>query len=112
MSGTPKSKARESWTYTGEVWTDGDGRAIVVMPPFVRAHRDGFDYELTPIGTRCSAIVAEEIVDDRFAIATDRPHVKVTWRVTPLREASSQPDAAVQSAITGEVSPRAQEVED
>jgi hypothetical protein len=52
----------------------------------VRAHRAGFEYELTSIDSACSATVAEEIVDDRFTIATDEPHVKVAWRVTALRE--------------------------
>jgi hypothetical protein len=76
---------REAWSYSGEVWTDDAGRAVVVMPPFVRAHRAGFEYELTPIGANCAAFVAEELIDDRFAIATDQPHVKVAWRVTALR---------------------------
>jgi hypothetical protein len=52
----------------------------------VRTHRAGFEYELTPIDSGCSATVAEEIVDDRFTITTDEPHVKVGWRVTALRE--------------------------
>jgi hypothetical protein len=77
------------WSYAGEVWTDAEGRAIVVLPPFVRSHAAGFDYQLTPVGPRCEAVVAERIVDDRFTIATDRPHVKVAWRVTALRESRS-----------------------
>ena len=77
--------AREAWSYSGEVWTDDAGRAVVVMPTFVRAHRAGFAYELTPIGATCSAVVVEELTDDRFVIATDEPHVKVSWRVTALR---------------------------
>ena len=80
---------RESWSYSGEVWTDHDGRAVVVLPPFVRAHRSGFDYELTPLGSASPAVVADEIVDDRFTIATDDPHVKVAWRVTALRNGRS-----------------------
>jgi hypothetical protein len=81
--------ARESWSYSGEVWTGDDGRAVVVLPAFVRSHRAGFDYELVPVATDCSAIVVEAIVEDRFAIATDVPHVKVAWRVTALREVPS-----------------------
>jgi hypothetical protein len=77
---------RESWSYSGEVWTDGSGRAVVVLPPFVRAHRAGFEYELTPVDGRSSAVVAEEIDSDRFTIETDEPHVKVAWRITALRE--------------------------
>ena len=81
MSGKP----RESWSYSGEAWTDGDGRAVVRLPSFVRTHRAGFAYELTPVASRCSAAVAEEIAGDRFTIATDEPHAKVAWRVTALR---------------------------
>jgi hypothetical protein len=84
---------REAWSYSGEVWTDDAGHAVVVMPPFVRAHRAGFEYELTPIGVSCSVVVTEELTEDRFAIETDQPHVKVAWRVTALREqGSSGPD--------------------
>ena len=86
MSETPDRRDRESWSYSGEVWTDGGGRAVVVLPPLVRAHRAGFDYELTPVGAHCSAVVAEEILDEQFTIATDEPHVKVAWRVTAFRE--------------------------
>ena len=85
MSGTPPGAPRESWSYSGEVWTDDAGRAVVVLPPFVRVHRAGFEYELTPIGAECSAVVVDELTDDRFAIETDQPHVKVAWRVTALR---------------------------
>jgi hypothetical protein len=85
MSESQSAKPRESWSYAGEVWTDGAGCAVVVLPPFVRTHRDGFDYELTPLPAQCAARVEQQIVDDRFTIATDRPHVKVAWRVTPVR---------------------------
>lgn len=86
MSDAAEDKPRESWSYSGDVWTDDDGRAIVVLPPFVRAHRAGFDYELTAVGSSGSPVVAEEIANDRFTIATDQPHVKVAWRVTALKE--------------------------
>ncbi len=66
---------RESWSYSGEVWTDGGGRAIVVLPPFVRSHRAGFDYDVTPVDSEAAAVVAQEIADCRFAIETDEPHL-------------------------------------
>ena len=87
MSEIPHGKAREGWSYSGEVWTDDHGRAVVGLPPFVRAHQAGFAYELTPISSPCSAIIAEKIADERFTIATEKPHVKVAWRITALREA-------------------------
>jgi hypothetical protein len=90
MSETSESKTRASWGYSGEVWTDADGHAVIVLPPFVRAHRGGFAYELTAADPACAATVAQEITDDRFAIATDQPHTKVAWRITPLGEEHSQ----------------------
>jgi hypothetical protein len=89
---SPQEKPRAGWSYSGEVWTDGAGRAVVVLPPFVRTHKAGFDYQLTPVGSPCSAAVAEEIADDRFTVATDQPHVKVAWRVTALREKGQASD--------------------
>lgn len=86
MSEIPQLKQRESWSYSGEVWTDVDGSAVVVLPPFVRTHRAGFDYELRPVEPTSWAVVTEEIIDDRFTIATEEPHAKVAWRVTALRE--------------------------
>jgi hypothetical protein len=89
VTGTSEGKTREGWSYSGEVWTDAAGRAVVVLPAFVRLHRDGFAYELTPVGTECEATVAEEIDGDRFTVATSQPHVKVAWRLTPLRTAQA-----------------------
>jgi hypothetical protein len=85
-SDSQQDQPRAGWSYSGEVWTDGTGRAVVVLPSFVRTHRAGFDYQLASVGSHCSATVAEEIVDDRFTVATDQPHVKVAWRVTALRD--------------------------
>jgi hypothetical protein len=85
-SASQPEKPRAGWSYSGEVWTDGTGRAVVVLPSFVRTHRAGFDYQLSPIGSHCSATVSEPIADDRFTVATDQPHVKVAWRVTALRD--------------------------
>jgi hypothetical protein len=84
-SHSPQEQPRAGWSYSGEVWTDGTGRAVVVLPSFVRTHRAGFDYQLAPIGSACSATLAEPIANDRFTIATEQPHVKVAWQVTPLQ---------------------------
>lgn len=71
VTGDREERALAGWSHSGEVWTDGEGRAVVVLPPFVRTHRAGFDYQLTPIGSHSPALVAETIVDDRFTIATE-----------------------------------------
>jgi hypothetical protein len=86
VSDPTHDQSHEAWSYSGEVWTDADGRAVITLPNFVRSHRAGFDYQLTPVGADCGARVTEEIANGRLAISTDRPHVKVAWRVTPLRE--------------------------
>ena len=81
----PQQTPREGWSYCGEVWTDAQGRAVVSLPPFAHTHRQGFHYELSPVGAACAARVVEEIETNRFAVETEEPHVKVAWRVTPLR---------------------------
>ena len=81
----PQQTPREGWSYCGEVWTDAQGRAVVSLPPFAHTHRQGFHYELSPVGTACAARVVDEIENDRFSVETEEPHVKVAWRVTPLR---------------------------
>jgi hypothetical protein len=95
VSGVFQDKDRAGWSYSGEAWTDGDGRGVVLLPSFVRAHSAGFEYELTPVDSDCSARVAEGIVDGRFTIVTDVPHVKVAWRVTALQRRSSSPTESV-----------------
>ncbi len=89
MDDVSQRRHREAWSYSGEAWTNESGLAVVVLPPFVRAHRSGFEYELRPVDSRCFATVATEITDDRFTISTDEPHVKVAWRITPIREEGS-----------------------
>jgi hypothetical protein len=84
----PQQTPLEGWSYCGEVWTDAQGRAVVVLPPFAHTHRGGFHYDLSPVDTQCAARVVEEIENDRFAVETEEPHVKVAWRVTPLRATS------------------------
>jgi len=106
VSGTPEGKVREGWSYSGEVWTDAEGRAVVALPPFIRLHRDGFDYELTTVGTFCEATVAEAIAADRFTVATSEPHVKVAWRLTPFRGAPSRGEALDQGLPSRAVADR------
>ena len=71
--------------YAGEVWTDGRGYATVALPrSAVRLHGT-VEYELRPLERDVSAAIAAELVDGRFTIATDEPHVKVAWRVAVRR---------------------------
>jgi hypothetical protein len=71
--------------YNGNVVTDRTGHAVVELPVYFEALNTDFRYQLTVIGTFAQAIVAEEIADNRFLIATDQPEVKVSWQVTGIR---------------------------
>jgi hypothetical protein len=80
MAGASESDDREP-TLGGEVWTDARGYATVALPRSAWSSHAGVDYELRPLTPGVNATVAAQLVDGRFTIATDEPHVKVTWRV-------------------------------
>jgi hypothetical protein len=72
--------------YNGNVITDGDGNAAIELPRYFEALNRDFRYQLTVVGQFAQAIVAEEIVENRFSIKTDKPHVTVSWQVTGIRQ--------------------------
>jgi hypothetical protein len=72
-------------TYSGEVWTDARGYATVVLPRSAGTLHGSLDYELRPLTKGVAAAIAAQLVDGRFTIETDEPHVKVAWRVTGRR---------------------------
>jgi hypothetical protein len=74
--------------YSGNVTTDAAGEATVRLPDYFEAINSDFRYQLTVVGQFAQAIVAGEIKNNRFAIKTDKPHVKVSWQVTGLRQDS------------------------
>jgi hypothetical protein len=71
--------------YSGTVTTDDEGGAEVQLPTYFEALNADFRYQLTAIGEFAHAIVSREVHDNRFAIQTDRPNVKVCWQVTGVR---------------------------
>jgi hypothetical protein len=71
--------------YNGNVTTNKQGLAVVVLPDYFEALNRDFRYQLTPIGQFAQAIVAKEIKGGRFTIKTSRPGVKVSWQVTGVR---------------------------
>jgi len=71
--------------YNGNVTTDANGDAVVILPAYFDALNKDFRYQLTVIGTFAQAIVAEEVTANRFAIKTSAPNVKVSWQVTGIR---------------------------
>jgi hypothetical protein len=72
-------------TFSGEVWTDGRGYATVALPRGARAFHGNLEYELRPLTHGVTAAIAAQLIDGRFTIETDEPHVKVAWRVTGRR---------------------------
>jgi hypothetical protein len=80
----------EPATYSGEVWTDARGYATVALPRAAGRLHGSLDYELRPLTRGVTAAIAAQLVDGRFTIETDEPHVKVAWRVTGRRPRSDQ----------------------
>jgi hypothetical protein len=71
--------------YSGEVWTDARGYATVALPRSAGRLHGSLEYELRPQPRGVTAAIAAQLVDGRFTIETDEPHVKVAWRVTGRR---------------------------
>ena len=72
--------------YNGNIRTDVNGRAEVILPEYFEALNRDFRYQLTVIGEFAQAIISGEISDNRFTIRTDKPNVKVSWQVTGVRK--------------------------
>ncbi|MEA1979488.1 MAG: hypothetical protein U9N54_00750, partial [candidate division Zixibacteria bacterium] len=71
--------------YNGNIITDDNGYATVIMPDYFTVLNRDFRYQLTVIGDFAQAIVAEEISNNQFSIRTDKPNIKVSWQVTGIR---------------------------
>jgi hypothetical protein len=71
--------------YNGNITTGANGMAVVDLPSYFDALNMDFRYQLTVIGEFAQAIVKEEISGNQFTIQTDKPHVKVSWQVTGVR---------------------------
>ncbi len=71
--------------YSGNVTTDARGSATVTLPKWFGEMNTDFRYQLTCIGQFAQAIVAQEVKDNQFSIATDKPSVKVSWQITGVR---------------------------
>jgi hypothetical protein len=71
--------------YSGNVTTDARGFATVRLPRYFAAINKDFRYQLTPVGGLVLAAVAQEIRGNRFVVQTSKPHTKVSWQVTAVR---------------------------
>jgi hypothetical protein len=72
--------------YNGNITTDDNGDATVILPDYFDSLNQDFRYQLTVIGKFAQAIVAEEVSGNQFAIKTDQPNVRVSWQVTGIRK--------------------------
>jgi hypothetical protein len=72
--------------YNGNIVTDKQGIATVVLPDYFEALNRDFRYQLTVIGQFAQAIVRKKINKNRFVIATSQPSVEVSWQVTGIRQ--------------------------
>jgi len=71
--------------YTGNARTDAHGRATVKLPSYAETLAGDWRYQLTPVGTFDSVIVAGEVRDGAFVIRSRKPGTKVSWAVTGVR---------------------------
>lgn len=72
--------------YSGMVTTDDAGEATVTLPDYFDALNAECRYQLTVVGEFAQAIVAREVEQNQFAIATDKPRITVSWQVTGTRQ--------------------------
>ena len=71
--------------YSGNVTTDTEGEASVMLPDYCEALNQDLRYQLTVIGQFAQAIVTQEVRNNQFTIKTDQPQTKVSWQVTGVR---------------------------
>ena len=72
--------------YSGNIQTDGTGKATVTLPDYFESINKDFRYQLTVIGTSfAQATISKEVVNHKFEISTNQPNVKVSWEVKGVR---------------------------
>ena len=71
--------------YSGNISTDDNGLATVVLPNYFETLNKDFRYQLTTIGTFAQAIVKTEVIKNQFIIQTNQPNIKVSWQITGVR---------------------------
>ena len=72
--------------YNGNVTTDENGLAVIVLPSYFEALNGDFRYQLTVVGVFAQAIVASKVKGNQFSIRTNQPNVEVSWQVTGVRK--------------------------
>jgi len=73
--------------YDGVVTTDARGAAAVELPDWFETLNRDFRYQLTPIGGSAPELnLNTEVANNVFTIAGAKPHQKVSWQVTGIRQ--------------------------
>ncbi|MGE4425900.1 MAG: hypothetical protein AB7G37_05535 [Solirubrobacteraceae bacterium] len=86
LTHTPVETDELTVVYTGNVTTDGDGRATVTLPGYATTLAGEWRYGLTPIGRFGQVIVEREVDDEgRFVVRSEHGDTKVSWSVTGIR---------------------------
>jgi hypothetical protein len=72
--------------FTGNVVTDELGLATVQLPDWFEAENTDFRYQLTVIGRKAQAWIAEEVGHGQFKVASDATNIKISWQITAVRQ--------------------------
>ena len=75
--------------YSGNITTDTEGYATVVLPEYMSALNTDFKYQLTIIDKSFARAVIWEPMDtatNTFVIRTDTPNIQVSWQLTGTRQ--------------------------
>lgn len=73
--------------YTGNVTLNSNGEATVQLPDYFESINRDFRYQLTAIGAPAPRLhVAQEISGNQFRIGGGKAGMKVSWRVTAIRD--------------------------
>ena len=85
LTHTPVETDALTVTYSGNVRTDAQGRAVVKLPAYAETLAGDWRYQLTPIGKLGQAIVEREVRKGSFTVRTEHPRTKVSWNVIGTR---------------------------
>ena len=73
--------------YNGVATADAHGKATVGLPQWFETLNRDFRYQLTPIGSGAPELhVSKEVEHNSFSIADAKPHQKISWQITGIRQ--------------------------
>jgi hypothetical protein len=75
--------------YNGNITTDANGNATIILPDYFMALNQDFKYQLTVIDNSADFVMAkitEELSNNKFTIKSSKANVKVSWQITGVRK--------------------------